>query len=723
MKMFQSLAALPLRELGRRPDVVLAIMVTMIVGMLIIPIPGLLLDPLIAVNIAASLMVLLVALFAKNALEVSSFPTLLLITTLFRLGLNVSTTRGILAKADAGEMVKAFGEFVVQGDVVVGTVIFLVITLVQFLVVAKGSERVAEVGARFTLDAMPGKQMSIDAGVRSGAYTEEEAQEKRDELNRASQMFGNMDGAMKFVKGDAIAGLVIMALNVIAGTLIGVLRMGMSGGQALETFAVLTIGDALVAQISALLITLAAGILVTRVEAKDKTKNLGFSLKEELLSNAKVLNIGAGLMVAMSLIPGLPMIPFLLCAAIVASISASAKLFKILEKKMPKTPGQATLAKQVAFKDKLEKKVEEAKKQKSLTDRLAPTVVPIGIDLDPVLSLALGFEDEESDDEAELVATYIPQLRDALYLETGVRFPGVRVRPHMKNLPESSFMVRINDVPVLQDRLPGDHFLATAHPDKLVRLGITAQAVQHPVSKAKMSLITKEQKEVVESAGVTVWNGSGMIALYVASVLRKRAKDFIGLQEVSDTIERLEKAYPALVKEVIPKVVTLSQLVSVLRRLVDEGVCIRDMKSIIEALGEFGTRDGDGLFLTEKVRAALGSQLAHSYAGLENRLAVLLLDPVIEETIAGSISQNMHGQVLSMEPEICRSIVQTVAASLQPMVAKGKRPVILTSAEIRRFVRKLLETDLPQVAVLSYDELPSDLTVQPMGRAQLSAGS
>jgi type III secretion protein V len=717
--MFKMLAALPLGGLARRPDVVLALMVSAIVAMLIIPLPLFLIDGLIAVNIAASLIVLLVALFAAKALDVSSFPTLLLITTLFRLGLNVSSTRNILAHADAGEVITAFGKFVVQGDLVVGMVIFIVITIVQFMVIAKGAERVAEVGARFTLDAMPGKQMSIDAACRSGAITEEEAQDKRDELNRASQMFGNMDGAMKFVKGDAIAGLIICAINIVAGVVIGVLRMNMDAVTALETFCILTIGDGLVAQISALLITLAAGILVTRVESKDKTENIGFSMKREILGNAKVLNIGAGLMLVMAIVPGLPAIPFIMCAGFVFSLNMSNMFLPIIMKKVKKGPGQATLAKQLAFKEKLDKKVEEAKKQKSLADKLSPSVVPIGIDLDPKLSEHLGFIDEEQDDENELLSVYIPQLRDALYLETGVRFPGVRVRPQVKSLPEFTFVVRINDVPVLQERIMPGYLLATSSPEKLQRLAVNAKPIQHPISKAKMSLIEESQKEVVEASGITVWNAAGMVALYVAGVLRKKAKGFIGLQEVAELMERLEKAYPALVKEVIPKIATVPQLVNVLRRLVDENVSIRDLKTIVEALGEYGTMDGDGLYLTEKVRSSLCGQLAYAYAGLENRLPVVLLDPIIEDTIQSGIVRSAHGQMLSLEPDIVRQIVQTIAGALQPMVAQGKRPVILTNPEIRRFVRKLVETDLPSAAVLSYDELPPDLTIQPMGRAAL----
>jgi type III secretion protein V len=715
----KALAALPLAAFSRRPDVILAVMVSAIVAMLIIPLPDLVLDSLIAINIACSLIVLLVALFAAKALDVSSFPTLLLITTLFRLGINVSTTRGILARGEAGEVVTSFGKFVVQGDVVVGMVIFLVITLVQFIVIAKGAERVAEVAARFTLDAMPGKQMSIDAACRSGAITEQEAQDKRDELGRQSQLFGNMDGAMKFVKGDAVAGLVITAINLIAGLVIGIVRLDMEAVNALEVYSILTVGDGLVSQISALLITLAAGIMVTRVEAKDKGDNLGFAMKREIFGNSKVLIIGSVLMVILAIVPGLPAIPFLTVAGMLLTINASNTFLPLLMKNMKKGPGAGTLAKQLAFKEKLDKKVEEAKKQKGLADKLSPSVVPIGIDMDPKLSDLLGFESEDQDDENELISTYIPQLRDALYLETGVRFPGVRVRPQVKSLGEFSFMVRVNDVPVLQERIIPGFILATAAPEKLQRLAVDAKPIQHPISKAKMSLIPEAQKEVVDAAGITTWNAAGMVALYVAGVLRKKAKGFVGLQEVSELVDRLEKAYPALVKEVVPKIATVPQLVNVLRRLVDENVSIRDLKSIVEALGEFGTMDGDSLYLTEKVRSSLSAQLAYAYAGLENRLPVVLLDPMIEDTISSGITRNMHGQMLSLEPDVVRVVISTIAGALQPMVAQGKRPVVLTNPEIRRFVRKLLETDLPQVAVLSYDELPADLTIQPMGRAAL----
>jgi type III secretion protein V len=708
------LAALPLHQLSRRADVILAASVTLVVAMVIVPLPAPILDFLLAVNLACSLGILLSALFAKRALELSTFPTLLLVTTLFRLALNVSTTRGILAQGHAGEVVKAFGRLVLQGDIVVGAVLFLVITLVQFLVIAKGAERVAEVGARFTLDAMPGKQMSIDAAVRSGAIDETEGEKRRRELSRESQLFGNMDGAMKFVKGDAIAGLVITAINLIAGLLIGVTRRGMPIGDALDTYSVLSVGDGLVSQIPALLITLAAGLIVTRVEAAESGADLGESVRAELLGNPKVLGLGAAAFVGLALVPGLPALPFgALGLLAVIGLASGRFLKKHNAAAAQHSPGN--------FQAQLEARTAQAKAQKTVSDQLTPSVVPIGLDLDPVLTRALGFDDADAQ-HTELVETLIPQVRDALYLETGVRFPGVRVRTGVSGLPSSSFAIRLNDVPVLEESMPADRCLATARPEQLRKLGVDAEPTHSPVNGAPMALIRPEHQDAVEKSGIRVWSPAGVLALHLAAVLRRRAKSFIGLNEVGELLERLEKAYPTLVKEVVPKVVSLAQVVEVLRRLVDEGVSIRDLKSIVEALGEHGAVDQDPLFLTEKARAALSTQIAHAHAGLEARLPVLLLDPVIEETVQASITPVKGGRMLCLEPALCREILRAVALSLQPIVANGHRPIILTNGEIRRFVRKLVELELPQVAVLSFDELPADLAVQPLGRAALGTG-
>ncbi|MCK6545415.1 type III secretion system export apparatus subunit SctV [Myxococcota bacterium] len=707
----QSLSALPVHPVARHPELVLAALVTAVIGMMIVPVPPFALDVMLAVNMTFSAIILMSVLFSERALSVSSFPTLLLLTTLTRLSLNVSTTRLILSKGDAGEVVRAFGEFVLGGDVVVGMVVFLVITLVQFLVIAKGAERVAEVGARFTLDAMPGKQMSIDAAVRSGALTEEQGQDKRDELNRESQFYGAMDGAMKFVKGDAVAGLIITALNLVAGIAIGVVRFDLPASEAAERYAVLTVGDGLLAQIPALLITLAAGVLTTRVASKAKNANLGNELKNELLANPKVLGVGAVFALVLGLVPGLPFAPFAIIAAFFAILARVTKKRSLLV-------AQSLTALQSEVQQKLDQKIKQAKAQRASNDHLAPAVVPVSVDLSPSLSAALGFGDDDGAD-SELLGTLIPQMRDALYAETGVRYPGIRVRSNMHELAPGTFLVRIKDVPVLVESIDGHAYLACETPENLRRLGVDARPAENPLNGLTGGLVPRELADKLRSAGVRVWSPAGLVVLHLVRVLRRHAKDFVGLQETSELVERLEKAYPALVKEVVPKIVALPQLAEILRRLVEEGVSIRDLKTILEALASYGPHESDGVTLTELVRSALALQIGHAHAGMSGRLPVVLLDPVIEDTVRAAITQVATGSYVALEPEIRRTIVLSIARTLRPVVAQGVRPIILTSAEIRRYVRKLLEDDLPEATVLSFQELPPQLTIQPLGRALL----
>jgi type III secretion protein V len=681
--------------------------------MLIVPLPPLALDVLLAANLAAASLILVVALLSPNAIAVSSFPTVLLLTTLFRLGLNVSTTRWILLKGDAGEVVEAFGRFVVRGDLVVGLVIFAVITLVQFLVIAKGAERVAEVAARFTLDALPGKQMSIDAALRAGALTEAEAQAKREELGRESQLFGAMDGAMKFIKGDAIAGLVITAINLIAGFAIGVARLGLSAGAAAESYSILTIGDGLVSQLPALLITLAAGVLTTRVSPKERGQNLGDTLKLELFADPKVLAIGGGLCGALALIPGLPGLPF---ALIAAGLLGMARARQSAVRRGLAESKESSAGKRDAFKKALEEKVKQAKAQRSLADQMAPSVLPIAVDLEPSLAAALGLR-AGGEQECELVSTMLPELRDHLYLSSGVRFPGIRVRIQPAITTPNTFVVRLREVAVLEETFPADRLLVLERPARLLRLGIRAEATPNPLTPgADASLIAAKDRPLLAAAGVQAWTASGVIVLHLADILQRHARDFVGLQEVSELVERLEKAFPALVKEVVPKLVSLPQLVDVLRRLVEERISIRDLKAILEALADHAGYENDPVVLTELVRAALSLQIASSFAGLRQKLHVVLLDPVIEDTVRSAVHPARGGARLALEPELWRSIIEATARTLRPVMQAGVRPVILTSAEVRRFVRCVLERELPEVAVLSYEELPPDLTIEPLGR-------
>ena len=693
---------------GRNPDVILAVGVIGMLALLIIPVPGFVMDSLIASNIALASVVLLVALFSTTSLKVSSFPSILLMTTVFRLSLNVSTTRLILSKGTAGAIVEGFGKFVASGDLVVGLVMFLVITIVQFLVIGKGAERVAEVAARFTLDAMPGKQMSIDADLRNGAITDEDAVDKRESLSRESQLYGAMDGAMKFVKGDAIAGLVITVLNLVAGLIIGVSRLGMSMGEAAQTYSVLTIGDGLVSQIPALLITLAAGIMTTRVSPERETQNLGHVLKSQLFSSPKVLGVAASFALLMVFVPGMPVIPFLLIAGVLVGLTIRALTGT-------GTDCYSEHSGASDFERTLEAKVKQAQAQQAAVDNVAPAVVPLCVEVDPTLTTALGLDPKQAS-ESELVSDLIPQVRDALYAETGVRVPGIRVKANVRGLAERSFRILLKDVPVCEAQIRVDGLLVMECPERVRRSGVEAESMSHPINGSEVSFVSFEAAEVMDAMGLKSWTPNGVLALNLVKVLRKHTRAFVGLQEVSELVDRLEKAYPALVREVVPKVVSLQQLVDVLRRLVDERVSIRDLKSILEALADGANYETDGVALTELVRSALSMQIAHSHSGMSGEISVVLIDPVLEDPIRASIQYTTGGSYLAMEPEISRGIIDAVVHSIGPVVKNGAMPVILTTNTIRRYFRKLIESDLPEVSVLSFEELPGELAIQPLGQ-------
>ncbi len=709
-----------LTALGRSADVILAVFVAALVGLLIVPLPEALLDVLLAINISASAVILVVALLAPRALDLSSFPTLLLITTLFRLGLNVSTTRLILTQGHAGDVITAFGRFVVQGDLVVGVVVFLVVTLVQFLVIAKGAERVAEVAARFTLDAMPGKQMSIEGALKNGAITEEEAQRRRDDLGRESQLFGAMDGAMKFIKGDAIAGLVITTINLVAGMLIGTLRLGLPLGEAAETYSILTIGDGLIAQIPALLITLAAGVLTTRVAPRGPQDNLGQTLHSELLSNPKVLGIGAGLAGSLALIPGLPVLPFGAVALALGAGAHRAHRSATRKRLLAAAEGPAQAA---GFQKKLDHKIKQAKAQRALADQLAPTVRPLEIELSTSLSEALGFS-RDGGPEPAFVHELLPRMRDGLFERLGVPIPAAHTITFHPALPEGSCVLRLRGVPAVETTLAPHALVALEPATRLARLGVTGTKTRLPGLAMDLSLVTEADRAVLEQAGVPVFGVEAVLIQHVEHLCAAHAKLFLGLQEVSDLVERLEKVCPALVRETVPKLITLAQLADILRRLVDEQVSIRDLKTILEALAEFAPFETDNVLLTERVRVALGRQIAFGHVGaVGGTLNYVTLDPLIEDAVRSAIVPVQGGHRVALEPEIEDAIIRSTHHIVDGVLAAGVRPVVLAPMELRRYVRVVLARALPTIAVLSYEELPEHIRTTPFGRISVRSTS
>ncbi|HBY58834.1 MAG TPA: EscV/YscV/HrcV family type III secretion system export apparatus protein, partial [Solibacterales bacterium] len=567
--------------LTRGADLLLVGAVAAMVGLMIVPLPTWLLDLFLSVNITAALVILMVSIYIPNAVQIASYPTLLLITTLYRLSLDISATRLILLQADAGEVVESFGQFVVQGNFVVGAVIFLIITLVQFIVITKGAERVAEVSARFTLDAIPGKQMSIDADMRSGTITFEQARKRRDELSRESQFYGAMDGAMKFVKGDAIAGIVITLINIIAGLIIGVAMNGMAAGEAAQIYTVLTIGSGLVSQIPALLISISAGMVVTRVAAEaGQEGNLGSQVVGQLIAQPKAIAVAAGLMLVLALIPGLPKIPFFVLAAAIGGIA-----WALLR---PKTGKQAEIDAAAA--------AEAPPVDMPQVLATVPVVLRAGPALAPVVS--------QGSERGRKFLESMNLLRESLYIELGVLYPPVQVATD-PNAPAESFEIWLNEVPAVRAEVKTEHVLVAEPAPSLSLFGLQGDPVPHPLTGRPATWIRKEQAELASKAGFAVADPGDVLLQHLAGFLRRSGHELIGLQEVHSMVERLKQIYPALVEQVVPKPVSLPLLTDILKRLAQEMVSIRDLKAILESLGDWARAEEDPAALVERVRADL----------------------------------------------------------------------------------------------------------------------
>ena len=635
--------------LSRYADLALAGLVVAIVGMMIVPLPTPLLDLLISVNIAAAVTLLLVAIYVSDALKIATFPTLLLLTTLFRLALEVSATRLILLRADAGEVIRAFGNFVVAGNLVVGAVIFLILTMIQFLVVSKGSERVAEVAARFTLDAMPGKQMSIDAELRAGHIDHNEARRRRAALARESQLFGSMDGAMKFVKGDAIAGIVVLAVNIVGGLVIGIVQRGLDASAAARTYTVLTIGEGLVAQIPALIISTSAGIIVTRVASEEEGGHLGRDIGLQIMAQPKALAIAAGLLALLAVVPGLPTVPFLTLAVILGAVA-----WKLLRAPAPAAEavaagaaGGPAVARAGAPRGAV---ADEA--------LLSPLLTPIAVEVSAELGAYLdGFATE-----------VVPGLRERLFAELGLPLPAVRLRAGAGGLREGKFVIRLNEVPLARGEIARDEW---------------------GVAGARL--------------------GEAVLAL-----LRRYGHELFGLEEAQALLDALERTHPALVREVVPKLVSLVLFTDIARRLVEEGISLRNLRDILGALAEWAAHERDPVALTEHVRGALRRVITHRYTGDGGTLAAYLLDPMIEDAIRDSVQKTATGSYLALEPQLSQEIVAAVGRAVGPGAVGSA--VLLTGAEIRRYVRRLLESDHPDLPVLSFQELAPEAQIRPIAR-------
>lgn len=677
--------------LTRFADLILVSLVAVMIGLMIVPLPTFLLDIFLTINITVAVTILMVSIYISSPTQIASYPTLLLITTLYRLSLDISATRLILLKADAGEVIRAFGMFVVSGNFVVGAVIFLIITLVQFIVITKGSERVAEVAARFTLDAMPGKQMSIDADLRAGIIDFQQARARREGLARESQFYGAMDGAMKFVKGDAIAGIVITLINIIGGLIIGIAMNGMSAMEAVQTYSILTIGNGLVSQIPALLISISAGMVVTRVASENKDSNLGKDVAGQILGQPKAIAVASGLLTVMAIIPGLPKIPFFILAALTGSLAYG--LFRAEKMNAAAAEQSQNLA---------AAKVEEGP-QLTIT---VPLALQASEGLTPYVDIAT--------DSGKKFYEQLLGVRNSLYYESGVIFPPIHIKGHSPGEP-GSYTIWANEVPVVSGQIRLDAVLVNDSAENISIYGLKGEDTSNPATGKSAAWIPRDQGERAKAVGLQVWDTHEILTLHLTHYLKKNAKEFIGIQEVQLMVSALKQYYPTLVEETVPKPISLQLLTEILRRLVEEEVSVRDLKAILQVLCEWGRVEHDVLALTEQVRIGLKRKICYRISQGRPLLFVYQLDPEIEEMFRNSIRQSASGAYLAMDPALSQQVMEAARAQIGNLPPGAQRPVIVTDGEIRRFVKRLLEFAVPEISVLSYDQLTPQINLQPLG--------
>ncbi len=658
-------------------DVAFALAVLAVVALLVTPLGPRALDALLAVNLAVAATVLVVTLFARDALRLASFPTLLLLTTLFRLALNVCSTRLVLSRGEAGRVIEAFGRVVVQGDYVVGAVVFAILTLVQLLVVAKGAERVAEVAARFTLDALPGKQMAVDADLRAGAVDQAEARRRRRELERESQLYGAMDGALKFVKGDAVAGVAIVLVNVTGGLAAGALR-GMPLAAAARRYALLAIGDGLVSQIPALLLAVAAGVAVTRVAGEEEGASLGGEMGRQL-ADPRALTAVAVLLLGLGLAPGLPALPFLALAAAAAGVS------EILRRR---EPGRAPHRR-----DGTAPAVEEARPSPG-----SPLVLELAGDL---FQAALAGDDR-------FAGETLPALRQELWRELGVRLPPVSVRA--APLPPGGWRLLLDEVPAASGRVPLDRAVALCCPEDLTLVGIAWTPVRDPATGRPLCAVAEEDAARAAALG-PVRQPLECVAAGAAAALRRHAHRLMGVQEVQSLLDDLEPDAPALVREA-SRQLPPALLAETLRRLLQEEVSVRNLRAILEAALEAGGGSRGAAALAEACRRALCRHIAHRWAS-EGPLLALLLDPAAEALVRDALS----GEHAALDPDSATGLLGRIEAELG---ASPGTPVLLAASDLRRALRNLVAPRFPRLPVVSYDELPPELPIRPVGRIALA---
>lgn len=669
----------------RFKDASVPIIVVGIVLAFILPIPGFVLDVLLAINIILSVIILLNTVYLREPLQLSIFPSLLVITTMYRLALNVRASRLILGDGEAGKVIEGFGRFVGGNDLVVGFIMFALIMIVNFLVITRGSERVAEVAARFTLDAMPGKQMAIDADLNSGLINDTEAKERRRKVQREADFYGAMDGASKFVKNDAIAGIIITVLNIIGGLIMGMVSRGDTLQEALETYTILTIGDGLVSQIPALMISSATSFIVTRA-ASDS--DMSQDLIKQIFSNPKVLIIASGLSFILAFF--LPTIPFLLLAVILAFLAYSVSKQQ-----------KAVLKREEVNVE--ESEVEEIRKPENVVSLLQidPIELEFGYGVIPLADVNQGGD----------LLDRVVMIRRQLALELGMIVPIIRLRDNIQLAP-NEYQIKIKGVEVARGELMLDNYLAM-NPG-LVEEELDGIKTTEPAFGLPAIWVTEGQRDKAEMLGYTVVDSPSIIATHLTEIIKKHANELTGRQEVQVLIDNIKQNYPVIVDELIPKLMTVGEVQKVLANLLKEGISIRDMVTILETLADYAPATHDTDMLTEYVRQAMGRAISKKFF-TDAKSSVITLDPKLEQIILDSLQKSETGSYLTLEPSVANTILGSLSRQVQKLVQLGQQPIVLASPVVRLYFKKLADQSIPGIVVLSYNELDPGLEIQSIG--------
>ena len=673
-------------------DITMAIMAIVIIIMMVIPLPAALLDLLLVFNITFSLVILLISMNTEKPLDFSIFPSLLLIATLLRLSLNVSSSRLILLNGYAGKVIESFGNFVVKGNPLVGFIIFAIIVIIQFVVITKGAERVAEVAARFTLDAMPGKQMSIDADLNAGIISESEAQNRRLEIQREADFYGAMDGASKFVKGDAIAGIIIVIIDIIGGLITGIVFQGLDFTEALNRYTLLTVGDGLVSQIPALLISTATGIIVTKAASSG---HLGQDLLRQLTSYPKLLLLSAGALGLFAIIPGLPFFPFMALAGTLGYMGIS------LDRASKQKEEEVELLER-------EREIDEMRKPENIYSLLQvdPIEVEFGYNIIPLADTNQGGD----------LLDRVVMIRRQCALDLGLVVPMIRLRDNIQLNP-NEYLIKIKGVEAARGELRTDSFLVmnpTGGP-----IEIDGIETREPAFGLQARWISSDKKEQAELKGYTIVDASSVLATHLTEIIKRYAHELLGRQEVNNLLDNLKNLYPALVDEVVPKIISIGELQKVLSNLLKENVPIRDLVTILETLGDYATLTKDTDMLTEYVRQRLKRVITERFVTAQSA-KVITLDKDVEELILGSIRQDDQGSYLAIEPSFVLKIRSSLAKLVNNLSMKGITPIVLTSPMVRMYFKKLIEDHFSFLPVLSYNELEASVEVQSVGMVTLS---